>query len=184
MSELEKELIKVKKELEEELIKVKKDMEECDHLFIKQREGYWSCGFHSSDYEYTPTVVTCLKCGLNNQSHNREYDKIWLLINHGYYYYKNRINNEVFREQFPCSIKGESSYNFISDEEFGAFNPVTLYQIAIYIKPNGTNEEIFNTMKELNEIQNREGRLLGINNQELLDSLKDRLSNKKRLTKK
>ena len=173
-------------ELEEKLLEIRKHMEECDHLFIKQREGYWSCGFHSSDYEYTPTVVTCLKCGLNNQPHNREYDMIRLLINpEGYYYYKNknRVNDEVFREQFPCSKKGESSYNFISDEEFGAINPRALYQIAIYIKPNGTNEEIFNTMKELNEIQNREGRL-GINNQELLDSLKDRLSNKKRLIKK
>ena len=70
----------------------------------------------------------------------------------------------------------------MSDEKFRAINPVALYQIATYINPNGTNEEIFNTMKELREIQHKEGRF-DINNKELLDSLKDRLNNEKRLIK-
>ena len=170
------------REMEKKLLKLKKRMEECDHLFIKEEEGFWAPGFHSSDYEYIPTVVSCLKCGLNNEPHNREYNRFRLLMNPlGYSW--DRINDEVFRKQFPSSKKGESEYNFISDEIFRAINPVTLYQIAIYINPNGTNEEIFNTMKELNEIQHIEGRF-EISNKELLDSLKNRLSNEKRLIKK
>ena len=170
------------REMEKKLLKLKKRMEECDHLFIKEEEGFWAPGFHSSDYEYIPTVVTCLKCGLNNKPRGREYDKL-MLFTYPLGYYWNRINDEIFKKQYPSSKKGESTYNFISDEEFRVINPVTLYQIAIYINPNGTNEEIFNTMKELREIQHKEGRL-GIDNQELLDSLKDRLSNEKRLIKK
>ena len=168
--------------LEKKLLKIKKQTEECDHLFIKRREGYWLEGFHSSDYEYIPTIVTCLKCGLNNLPRGREYDRILLFMNRLEYYWS-QINDEVFRKQYPCCKKGESAYNFISDEEFRAFNPVTLYQIAIYINPNGTHEEIFNMMKELNEIQCKEGKI-EIENKELLDRLKDRLSNEKRLIKK
>ena len=169
-------------ELEKKLLKIKKHMEECDHLFIKKQKGFWATGFHSSDYEYIPTVVICLKCGLNNQSRDEEYDRLRLSM-HPLVYYWDQINYEVFRKQFPSSKKGESTYNFISDEEFRPINPVTLYQIAIYINPNGTNEEIFNMMKELNEIQNREGRF-EIDNKELLNGLKNRFSNEKRLIKK
>lgn len=173
-------------EFEKKLLKLKKRMEECDHLFIKKEEGFWAGDFHSS--EYIPTIVTCLKCGLNNQPRDREYDR-FKLLNDPLGYYWNQINDEVFRKQYqyPSSKSDESTYNFISDEKFRAINPLTLYQISIYINPNGTNEEIFNTMKELNEIQHKEGIIKIDNkkdNKELLDRLKDRLVNEKRLIKK
>ena len=28
---------------------------ECNHLFVKLKDGYWTGGFHSSDYDYTPS---------------------------------------------------------------------------------------------------------------------------------
>ena len=40
----------------------------CPHCFALIKKGYWSGGFHSSDYEYIDDVIECVRCGLTNHS--------------------------------------------------------------------------------------------------------------------
>ena len=146
-------------------INKKKQMEECDHLFIKQREGYWVGGFNSSDYEYTPCVVECLRCGLTNSYLVKDNDNIKHAI-----ILKNivpelydliELNNRVFKSRYheAYGFKGrfnEDALNLISQEAVCMDHPRMLYHLAKIIKEDGTNEEIFEIMKTLNEIETTE----------------------------
>ena len=91
--------------LKQSLLKKKIEMEQCNHLFVKTQEGYWTGGFHSSDYEYTPCTVKCLKCGLTNYHINMDiilrdkFSKALKKINPSKYYWF-LINDELFRKQF------------------------------------------------------------------------------------
>lgn len=158
-------------EFDKMVILRKHKMEDCDHLFVKREEGFVARGCHSSDYEYIPSVVICLKCGLNNIHRFKEYDDKL-----------DRVNDEVFKKQFSYNDHRDPNYNLISNEVFRTFNEPTLYRIATCINSEASTEEIFNMMKELSIIEREEGRI-NINNEEVLNRLKSRLCNNKRLVK-
>ena len=149
-----------KKIFEQWLLQKRTEMEQCDHLFLKTQEGYWVGGFHSSDYEYTPCTVKCLKCGLTNYHINmdvilrRKYNNALKQINPSKYYWF-MINDDVFRKQFEGIISKEHEsngvLNLISEEVLPATNPMDLYQTAKETNPNASNEELFEIMKELFE---------------------------------
>lgn len=42
-------------------------MKKCQHLFLKLKKGEYYGGFNSSDCEYDPCIVICLKCWLTNK---------------------------------------------------------------------------------------------------------------------
>lgn len=178
--------------LEQKLLQKMIEMEQCDHLFVKQQEGYWIGGFHSSDYEYTPCTIKCLKCGLTNYHINMDlilrekYSYAIKLINPSKYYWF-MVNDEVFKKQFG-SISGQGRdlkdiFNLISEEVLTATDPISLFQIAKQINPNADNEELFEIMKELFKIEKTEGKI-NLKDELQLNSLRDRFSNAKGETKK
>ena len=182
------EFAKGKTKFEKMLLEKKSEMEHCNHLFVKQEEGYWIGGFHSSDYEYTPSVITCLKCGLTNYHVNmdiiqrRQYSDALMQFNRLKYCWL-AVNDEVFRKQFHSSKEGESKYNLISNEVLQTTNPTTLYKIAVYINPDANNEELFNIMKKLYDIEKIEG-TIDIKNEKQLEHIKEKMNNEKVLSKK
>lgn len=143
-------------------------MKKCQHLFLKLKEGKHYYGFNSSDYEYNPCVVICLKCGLTNRfietnSIDMEYDRIIRRQNPYYDEYR-KVNGKIFKEQFGHAWgRGgksfdDSIFNLISEEVFKANNPILLYNIAKTIKPSADDTEIFDTMKSLYELETLEER--------------------------
>ena len=158
------------------LEKKKIEMEQCDHLFIKQEEGYWVGGFHSSDYEYTPCTVKCLKCGLTNYHINmdsilREKYNLYIKILNPLKYYWFVINDEIFKKQFENNI-----YKLISNEVLPATDSSYLYQVAKQIKPDACNDIIFEIMKNLYELEKKG---VDINIEEQINNLKGKYSNSK-----
>ena len=140
------------------LEKSKTKMSCCDHVFIKLKDGIYSGACNSSDCEYFPAVVECLKCGLTNK-----YIYMNPLLRDIYIYDYHRklavdANNEIFWKQYGSASRrsgkdfDDSVFNLISDEEFNVYRPSAdiLYAIAKKIKPKGNKAELFAIMKELN----------------------------------
>lgn len=148
------------KELESKKIE---EMEKCNHLFVKLKEGVEYSGFHSSDYGNDPHIVSCLHCGLTNKyietdEINKKYDVI-LRLRFPIYNCFVETNNKVFKKQFSfawrrCGKSFDNSvFNLISDEVLKSNHTKILYDLALKISPDGKNDEIFNIMKDLNEIE-------------------------------
>ena len=130
----------------------RKEIEEryknCNHLFLKRKEGETFYGFHSTDYEYTPCIVTCLKCGLTNEfiemSPTIEYYERLYLWNHPEEKIIRDTNDQEFRRQFQGAWKrgrkyfDESVFNLISEEAWDPVRPMELYQKAIKKSKNAT----------------------------------------------
>ena len=120
----------------------------CDHLFVKLREGYTSPGFHSSDYEHVAPRIHCLHCGLTNW---------WEDLNDKYKTSLDRARDEAYIDYVStfcpsdaCYDKGDVSWiPFISKEAHCFIRPEEYYWQAKKLKPDGTNEEIFEIMKQL-----------------------------------
>lgn len=150
---------------EQKLLQKKAEMEQCDHLFVKIQEDYWIGGFHSSDYEYTPCTVKCLKCGLTNYHINmdvilrKKYSDALEKINPQEYCWL-VVNDDVFRKQFSgINWKKHNSkdiFNLISDEVLPTTDSVCLYQTARQINPDASDKELFEIMKELFETKRNE----------------------------
>ena len=155
--------------IEDYLKECKKKMEECDHLFIKEKEGEWDVSFHLSDTTYDPPQVCCLKCGLNNRrllyNRRKQFDyEVYLALKNipilCLSYVNNYINDKVFEETFElgwqdrCAANGASKvFNLISDEPLACRDPVRLYRLAKAIKPDGDNGKLFKLVKRLNRIE-------------------------------
>lgn len=122
----------------------------CDHLFVKLREGYTSPGFHSSDYEYVEPRIHCLHCGLTNW---------WQGLSDVYKTTLDRLRDEAYLDYVqtfcPSDIrfdKGDTSWiPFISKEVHCFVRPEDYYLKAKELKPEATNEEIFELMKQIEE---------------------------------
>ena len=91
--------------MKEKLSELKNRFENCDHLFVKVKEGETYYGFHSSDCGKTPPTVLCIKCGLTNKHivmdpiKKYRYDQ-FLIFNNPYTYFKAQIHDEVFRKKY------------------------------------------------------------------------------------
>lgn len=159
------------KNSEQKLLEQKKKMEGCNHLFIKQRDGYWT-----ENSIYKPCIVKCLKCGLTNSYIDTDHKNNGLLkIFNPSKYALIKLNNEVFEKQYTGGwrqdreILDEMIFNLISDEVFNAENANFLYQIAERISENKTNDEIFEIMKELREIDENEEKIELLNLRQLIE---------------
>ena len=150
--------------INEQLERRIKRFQNCNHLFVKTKEGVHYCGFHSSDYGNDPCIVVCLKCGLTNKHiemdciEKRNYDVLLCLKNPLYKRLLDK-NDEEFRKQFNKGyLRGgkafdESVFNLISDKELRSNHPMLLYNLAKKINPDATDEEIFTIMERLHEIE-------------------------------
>jgi len=164
-------LRKLRKQPVDIVIKRKEEMEKCNHLFILLKEGEWINGFHSSDCCYEPNIVECVHCGLTNKF--MEIEERFLEPGSNYthntlfpsHYNKKTLETEIFIKTFKNAyIRGgksfdESAINLISKEPLYTTHPGFLYEMALMIKPNGNDEELFQIMKELWQIETREEKL-------------------------
>ena len=150
-------------ELENLLIRRKEQMENCNHLFVKLEEGRNFQGYYKNDCCYIPCKVECVLCGLTNK----------YTSNYKYYETKDgnlmkpvlfsdreiRINNQVFAEQFSHAYSkdhkffDESVFNLIKDEVLDTDHAPYLYQRAINLRMDRSQEDVFNIMSILNDIE-------------------------------
>ena len=141
------------------LANINNKQKKCHCLLCKTKDGYWTGGFNSSDYEYTPAVYKCVKCGLTNKHGVDKIDDYISLIrkdrylkenNYLSYLYRNN-SDQLFKEKFGSINPLEDNLNLISNEVLECYDLEKLYKEAIELMPDGNNNEIFNLMKELNK---------------------------------
>lgn len=128
----------------------------CNHLFVKLREGYTVPGFHSSDYEYEEPIIYCVHCGLTNW-----WNGVSSLVRTRGMTLLNATYRDYIRNYCPNNVrfdKGDTSWiPFISKEAYFFHDPKRRYLEAKKLKPFAKNEEIFQTMKEI-DIKEKEER--------------------------
>lgn len=130
----------------------KKEMLQCNHLFVKLRDSEVYGGFHSSDYEYEPSIIKCVHCGLTNyymSSGERDYRKYYPKYKLDYV----EMNDQVYKMQ---ASKGFKRGSLISEEVLNSKHSECLYAMALKIKPKGKKKEIFDIMKTLYELETPE----------------------------
>ena len=159
---------------------------DCDHIFVKIREGEYYYGFHSSDCEYTPSTVVCVKCGLTNEHIImdpilRKHTDLFNSYLNPYYKKNIELNDIEFKRQFSHGYLrsgkyfNESVFKYMSSKVVPSKHVTELYKLAYYINPNGSNEELFEIMQKLHEIETPEERFRLINSEELLNRYMDRV---------
>ena len=124
----------------------------CDHLFVMQREGCWCGGFHSSDYEYEQSTVTCVHCGLTNRWTKGFKSNLTIEL---------KLRNAAFDDflDIACNngevyYRGDESVvtNHLLSKRVRYFdNPRHLYSEAKKLKPDATNEELYDMMVQIEE---------------------------------
>lgn len=150
-------------------IKREEEIKKCNHLFIKLRPGEEVWGFHSSDYYMGAHEVECVHCGLTNR-----FEKLESMLSNQYIEYfqtfrgiipsttrynRKTLESKLFKEIFQHSyFRGGKEFNnrdinLISDETLLTYHPGLLYHLALQINPQGDNEELFNIMKKLHQLE-------------------------------
>ena len=151
MAQCSQKLIKVSDEERENRIK---EINSCHHLFVKLRERPELEEYHDS------VVVECVYCGVTNKYNDLE--KTLVKYRHSLeYYLLNKFHNvnieyndSTIESQMMEEIKKDNQkLNMLSNGIIRSFHPGLLFQLAKKICPNGTNEEIFEIMQELNELE-------------------------------
>ena len=129
----------------------------CDCLLCITKKGYWSRGFHSSDYEWNPPVYRCVKCGLTNDhgayriENSSGAAKLDVFLRSFSYseYIDNIYKDQVFIKKFGSIDPKIENINLISKEEFKTRQPDVFYQYAKELNPEASNEELFEIMESL-----------------------------------
>ena len=93
--------------------------------------------------------------------------------------------DEIFKNGYRRSGKSfnDSIFNVISDNVIKTNPAKLLYKLAIIIKPQGTNEELFDIMTKLNELETNLEKWK-LSKVEQCDDLLDRYKERKVLIKK
>lgn len=144
---------------------VSEDITNCQHLFVKLSDGIDYYGFNSSDCGHIPSTVLCLKCGLTNSFLEMEDFEKEYYLSIPFYRQVSDLYNKTFINQFRNAYKrggksfDENAFCLISDEVFNVPHPILLYELAKKISPNADNEELFQIMKKLYDIETPEERL-------------------------
>ena len=140
----------------------KNEMCKCNHLFVKLREKRYCGALHSSDCLDIPSLLECVHCGLTNKYEDFERLDVEIEMEKGIYdserhkYTMETIMfHKLYKDAFGRCGKSfdESKFKLISDEVIRTDHPRLLYDLAKSINPKGNNKELFNIMKELNEIE-------------------------------
>lgn len=150
---------------EKEKLKRCDEIKHCNHLFVKLKEGETFVGFHASDYEREPSIVECVHCGLTNKFKRMEEifaekDDKWLMeIIYGVHYDKESVETKlmrkVSREGYRRGGKWfeDRALNLMSEEVLSTHHATLLYKIAKTLNEKGTDEELFEIMKNLHELE-------------------------------
>lgn len=169
--------------------KRQEEIRNCNHLFVKLRQGEEIFGCHSTDYYKGANEVECVRCGLTNR-----FNKIEEVLESDYVefsksfkgmipsltgYNRKTLESELFEEIFKESyFRGGKSFdnstvNLISKECLLTYHPGLLYRLALQINPLGNNEEIFEIMKALHLLETTQKKIR-LQTEEQATSLLDR----------
>ena len=151
LAQCSKKLVHVSDEEREKRIS---EINECDHLFIKLRDYDNNMG--NNDL----SIVECVHCGVTNKYYDLErvlakYKKsldYYVLTN---YHYTNVKYDDATIESLMMDrlIQSHTKLNMISDKTLHTYHPGVLYKVAKIINPQASNEELFEIMQQLAEIE-------------------------------
>ena len=155
MAQVSKKLIKVSEEEKQKRIN---EIRNCEHLFVKLRD------FDTSTYEGIDlSVVECVHCGVTNKYKDlertmRKYQRsLEYYVLTKMHYTDVSYNDTTIESRLMDEIKGEhKELNMMSNSVIRTFHPGVLYRIANLIKPEASNEELFEIMQELNNLETPE----------------------------
>ena len=149
--------------------KRQEEIRNCDHLFVKLRQGEGGFGCHSTDYYKGANKVECVHCGLTNRFNRIEevLDSEYIEFSKSFRgmipsltgYNKKTLESQMFEEVFKDSyFRGGKSFNnsdvnLISEECLQTCHPGLLYSLALQINPLGNSEELFEIMKQLHSLE-------------------------------
>ena len=134
--------------------KRKEEIINCNHLFFKLKEKQYVGSFHSSDCEDEPSILECVHCGLTNKFEPIER----VLKKYKRLPYKS-LETIMFHQLYQGAWQrggkrfDDSIFNLISDVVITTNQAGLLYKLALKINPEGSNEELFNIMNTLNELE-------------------------------
>ena len=134
--------------------KRKEEIINCNHLFLKLKEKQYVGSFHSSDCEDEPSVLECIHCGLTNK-----FEPVERVLSKYRRISNKSLETIMFHQLYHDSWKrggksfDDSIFNLITDELISTNQAGLLYKLALIINPEGSNEELFNIMNTLNELE-------------------------------
>lgn len=135
----------------------------CNHLFVVLRKSKTiSTVFYTSPEEkFITEKVECVHCGLTNKFFELDREELYNSLNHRYL--GPSIESKIFIEieqnaRSPFSFN-HKKLNLISEKILSSDHISLLYNLAISLNPNGTNEELFNIMAELHNLETTQERL-------------------------
>ncbi len=127
----------------------------CNHLFLKLKEKEYVGSFHSSDCEDEPSILECVHCGLTNKFEpvERVLSKYRRLSNKSL---ETIMFHQLYHDAWKRGGKSFDDYvfNLISDGVISTNQAGLLYKLALIINPKGSNEELFDIMNSLDELEN------------------------------
>ena len=132
----------------------KEEITNCNHLFLKLKEKEYLGSFHSSDCMDEPSVLECVHCGLTNK-----FETLERILSQYKMIFKKSLETIMFHNIYHDAWKkdgkcfDDSIFNLISDGVIKTNQAGLLYKLAIVINPYGSNEELFNIMNTLNELE-------------------------------
>lgn len=141
----------------------KNQMKRCNHLFVLTKKGYYIGSDHSSDYIYQPNEIECVHCGITNKFIHLE--EMIIEFNRKAIAYSKTIETEMFLEIFGNnnieSIKtlDKNTFTLISNEELNTYHPRLLYTLALQINELAEQDELFEIMKRLHELESSQEKL-------------------------
>lgn len=155
--------------------KRQEEIRNCNHLFVKLRQGEEVFGCHSTDYYKGANEVECVHCGLTNRFNRIEevLDSEYIEFSKSFRgmipsltgYNKKTLESQMFEEVFKDSyFRGGKSFNnldinLISEECLQTCHTGLLYSIALQINPLGNSEELFEIMKQLHSLENTQEKI-------------------------
>lgn len=151
------------------------EMRNCNHLFVKLRQGEEVFGCHSTDYYKGANEVECVYCGLTNRFNRIEevLDSEYIEFSKSFRgmipsltrYNRKTLESQMFEEIFKESyLRGGKSFknsdiNLISKECLLTYHPGLLYRLALQINPLGNEEELFEIMKILHLLETNQEKI-------------------------
>ena len=147
----------IKRSLEEEKERID-EIRKCNHLFVKVRERV-----NSYDSNADSRIIECVHCGLTNKFMDLEHTLTKYNKSLDYYVLTRYHNNDVTYNECTIEtllmnemIKNNEPIRLMSEGIIRSLHPIVLYDIAKFLYPEESNEELFSVMKKLDEIETSE----------------------------
>lgn len=156
MTQCSRKLIKLTPYEEEKRIN---EIKNCNHLFVKLRDYDQSSYYPNVDL----AVVECVHCGVTNKFKDLEYTlskyrkSLEYYVLTRFHYVDVEYNESTIESIMINELSNEYiSNHLMSNHVLRSSHPSVLYDIAKFLNNDGSNEELFSIMIELNNLESQE----------------------------